>query len=237
METIIHLSNVEVRCLIGVLHHERETTQTVQVDLKVAIDGRVAAESDRIADTWDYDHLRQQVEFILQGGQFYLLEAAANALLRWILAPPSRDETRAHAHHATVRLTKPAALTGGASATIEASGHANDQSYEIESKSWGQVDIISETQDVGLYRLSIDPNQELPEHHHQRMRECELVLNDGLFGSQDQEALRALTTGERFDWKPNQRHRYCNQSALRASLLCMDSPPFDPEDEILSEPS
>ena len=234
METVIHLSRVEVECLIGVHEHERTTPQTVCVDLRVVINGLPAAESDRIADTWDYDHLLQQIEFILQGGQYRLLEAAAHAILRWVLAPPSRDETRAPAQQATVRLSKPSALDGTATPTIEATGQAQKQRYEVELKTWGQVDIISETQDVGLYRLSIDPDEVLPEHYHLKMRECELVLNDGMVGSIEEGPFEPLHTGQRFNWKSKQRHAYRNESLKRASLLCIDSPPFDPEDEILT---
>jgi len=87
---------------------------------------------------------------------------------------------------------------------------------------------------MGLYRLTLLPGTSLPEHHHLRMREAELVLDTGLEGTQDGGPRRALAIGERVTWKAGQKHSYHNTGKTSASLLCMDSPPFDPADEILT---
>ena len=67
------------------------------------------------------------------------------------------------------------------------------------------------------------------------MREAELVLDPGLLGWKDGQAPRPLSVGKTLEWNKGQRHGYQNASAAPASLLCVDSPPFDPKDEILEE--
>ncbi len=69
------------------------------------------------------------------------------------------------------------------------------------------------------------------------MRECELVLHSGLAISHEGGAYRSLEPGERFAWQARELHAYRNTGSKPASLLCMDAPPFDPKDEILSEAS
>jgi dihydroneopterin aldolase len=237
MKTRITLSQLEFSCLIGVLDPERVTPQRLLVDLSLELDSKAAALADRLEKTWDYDRLTAQIAFILQTGHFYLLESAAHVLARWVLIPPIAHESRPGVDRVQVRLTKPAALPGAAKAVVQVEAEAADQHYASETKSWGTVDIVEETRRMGLYRLTLNAGAELPEHHHVRMREAELVLHKGLHGGQDQQALRPLHVGEVFAWKKHQPHVYRNAGRACASLLCMDSPPFDPEDEILSEAS
>jgi len=237
MKTRITLSQLEFSCLIGVLDPERINPQRILVDVSLELDGQSAALADRLEQTWDYDRLTEQIAFILQTGHFYLLESAAHVLARWALIPPIDDENRPQVDKVVIRLTKPAALPGSAQAQVEVEAIASEQSYATESKTWGRVHIVEETRRMGLYRLTLKAGGALPEHHHLRMREAELVLHEGLLGNQDHGALRPLEVGEVFAWKLNQPHSYRNTSTKAASLLCMDSPPFDPEDEILSEAS
>jgi 7,8-dihydroneopterin aldolase/epimerase/oxygenase len=234
MKTRITLSQLEFSCLIGVFDPERVTPQTLIVDLTLELDGQKAALADRLEQTWDYDSLTKQIEFILKASHFYLLEAAAHVLARWALLPPTSDETRPRIDRVCVRLTKPAALPGEAQAVVEVEAEAKNQHYGSENKSWGTVNIVEETRRIGIYRLTILPGQSLPEHYHQRMREAELVLHSGLEGTQDHGPRRALSVGETFNWRKGQHHSYHNTGQSSASLLCMDSPPFDPTDEILS---
>ena len=42
------------------------------------------------------------------------------------------------------------------------------------------MDIVHETGDAGVYRLSIRPGGEIPPHEHRKMDEAELVLTEGL---------------------------------------------------------
>jgi dihydroneopterin aldolase len=234
MKTRITLSQLEFSCLIGVFDPERVTPQKLIVDVTLELNGQSAAIADRLEQTWNYDALADQIGFILEASHFYLLESAAHVIARWVLLPPIASQHRPIIEWASVRLTKPAALPGSAQAVVQVDAAASDQHYGSESKGWGTVDIVEETRRMGLYRLTLLPGTSLPEHHHLRMREAELVLDTGLEGTQDGGPRRALAIGERVTWKAGQKHSYHNTGKTSASLLCMDSPPFDPADEILT---
>ena len=89
---------------------------------------------------------------------------------------------------------------------------------------------MGETTKVGVYRLNVAPGQVLPTHYHQTMREAELVLSPNLsLISPDEE--RVLAVGEQIAWPKGYVHGYKNTGEHMASLLCIDSPPFIPDDE------
>lgn len=234
MKTRITLSQLEFSCLIGVFDPERITPQKLRVDVSLELDGQGAAIADRLEQTWNYDALADQIGFILKASHFYLLESAAHVIARWILLPQVGDPNRPQIERVSVRLSKPAALPGAAQAIVVVEAEASAQHYDSECKSWGTVDIVEETRRMGLYRLTLRPGAILPEHHHQRMRETEMVLDAGLEGTQDGGPRQPLAIGQVVAWAHGQKHSYHNTSNRPASLLCMDSPPFDPADEILT---
>lgn len=104
--------------------------------------------------------------------------------------------------------------------------------YGLEIKSWGTVDVLAESPQLGLYRLNVAPGQGIAEHVHRHMREVERVLDAGLWGWQLDEAPRPLRVGEIFEWPADHAHGYVNPSARTATILCIDRPRFDPEDEV-----
>ena len=83
MKATIHVTDLRVDCLIGCLARERLHAQTLRVDLSLDIDHNAASLSDRLDDTWDYGTMARDLTFVLQQGRFYLLEAAAQVLLRY----------------------------------------------------------------------------------------------------------------------------------------------------------
>lgn len=232
MNARICIDEYTLSCIIGCLPPERVTPQAVRVDLELSLDVGRAAETDRLESTWNYAHICRDVGFVLEQGRFYLLESAARTLLRYLLLPPAPDEARPAVQRARVSLTKFGVLPGGARPRIEVAGAAADQAWGVEDKPWGSVDVVAETERMGLYRLNIAPGQVLPHHVHRRMREAELVLTEGLTGWRDSEPDRPLPVGEQVLWRLGQPHGYRNDSARSGSLLCLDAPPFDPDDEI-----
>ena len=99
----------------------------------------------------------------------------------------------------------------------------------VEKPKWGQVDVIfEEERQVGVYRLCILPQERIPRHIHARTHEVEMVVTDTLLC---QEKLAPLNSSRA--WPQHTVHTYKNPSQLSQLVLCIDTPPFDPDDEIL----
>ncbi|MEE2787470.1 MAG: dihydroneopterin aldolase [Myxococcota bacterium] len=232
----LHVDNLEVDCIIGVWEHERTAPQKVCVDLWVDVDGTAAATSDALTDTVDYTWLAQSVTFILKTGHFRLLEAASMALHRWLLLPPLPGQERPQILGSHLRIKKYSAFETDAVAIVSSSAAHGDFDYAVEEKTWGSVDIVAETKQVGFYRLNITPGHELPLHYHTYMREQEWVSDGQLVLLQSDEDDRPLHAREWIEFPLHHVHGYRAVGQVPASLLCMDSPPFNHDDEILVTP-
>lgn len=232
MRATIHVTDLRVDCLIGCLARERLHAQTLRVDLSLDLDHNAASLSDRLDDTWDYAAMARDLTFVLQQGRFYLLEAAAQVLLRYLLSPPGPSEGRPQPIAATLRLTKFGVLPGQATPSVELQASAEELEYKQEQNPWGTVDVIAETRLLGLYRLNVLPDMEIPNHEHHVMREAELILSGGLVGWKEGHEPKDLVQGSVFEWAKKQPHGYRNTGKRPGSILCLDSPPFDPSDEV-----
>ena len=232
MRATIHVTDLRVDCLIGCLARERLHAQTLRVDLSLDLDHNAASLSDRLDDTWDYGTMARDLTFVLQQGRFYLLEAAAQVLLRYLLAPPGPSEGRPRPIAATVKLTKFGVLPGQATPSVELQASAEELDYAQEHNPWGTVDVIAETRLLGLYRLNVLPQMEIPNHEHHVMREAELVLSCGMEGWKEGRPPSVLPMGSILEWQRKQPHGYRNTGTETGSILCLDSPPFDPTDEV-----
>ena len=226
MDTI-EIKGLRVDCVVGVYPEERDRLQPLEVDLALAVDTRRAARSERLSHTVDYAAVANQLAFLLRSCRFFMLETAARALCRSLLLPPAEDEQRPPIEEVRLRLTKPTALSGHGIPSLEIKRLASEADFSRESNRWGTVDVIDETQHVGIYRLNIAPKSGIPLHVHRQMRESELVLGDGLRCQGE-----AVTAGTIFDWPHDAPHRYDNPTERWQSILCVDSPPFIPDDEI-----
>ena len=151
-----------VDCIIGCLETERTAPQTVRVDLWVELDIQSAADRDHLTATWDYCAISQQLMFILQRGQFYLLESAGRMLLRHLLLPPAADESRPAALAASVSLTKFGALPGQATPCLTLTSQADALTWLTERHAWGQRQVIDTSRRLRLSRLSPATGVELP---------------------------------------------------------------------------
>ncbi|MGC6418812.1 MAG: dihydroneopterin aldolase [Bradymonadia bacterium] len=230
-KTVIGIDNLQVDCLIGVWSHERKIEQRIRVDIEVECDVTAAATTDELAHTLNYASVARDVAFLLKKCQFYLLESAALAIQRWLLTPTLSDK-QPSVQAVFVKLTKFSALPGEALASVRGRMTRDDFTLDHETKEWGTVDIVFETPRMGIYRLNIDAGRTLPAHHHEVMREAELVLADGLIVFGPNQPERELTVGEHLAWPKRHVHGYRNSGTQTASLLCVDSPPFIPQDEI-----
>lgn len=227
---VISIRGLRVDCVVGVYPHERDRVQPLDVDVEIGLDTRRAGEHERLAHTIDYAATANQIAFLLRSCEFHMLEAAARALTRWLLAPPAPGEARPRARSAMVRLTKPEALAGHGIPSVEITRDATDVRLGHETKDWGTVDIIDETRAIGIYRLNVAPGGGIPLHVHREMQESELVLGDGLLCQNE-----PIAPGRWFRWPKDTPHRYDNPTDRWQSILCVDNPPFLVHDEIVVE--
>jgi len=99
----IFISDLKVKCVIGVWQWERQITQTVLLDLELASDVRVAAGSDKLQDTVNYKAVCARILDYAEGSSFQLIETLAENIATLILDEFAVDWCR-------VRLSKPGAL-------------------------------------------------------------------------------------------------------------------------------
>ena len=170
----------------------------------------------------DLARIDRELAFLIEHGRHPDLAAAAQVLARWLQLPPTHSGATLGA--LTLRLQP----QGGPPFERRFSPGPYDQEPD---KPWGWVDIVHETAKVGFYRLVLTNRGVLPTHVHHVMDEIELVLDDGLAGWQDGGPATPLPAGHRLGWRHAQPHGYRHLGGPPASLLCIDTPPFDPADE------
>ena len=224
---VLRIEGLKVDCVVGVYPHERNASQPLDVDVEMRLDTEPAALKERVSLTVDYAATASQLVFLLRSCRFRLLETAAHALARYVLAPPAPDEKRARVDSVKVCLKKPGALRGFAVPSIEIERRAAAFDFDVEEKNFGTVDIIHETRDAGIYRLNVAPGKSIPLHLHKQMRESEMVLGDGIRCQGE-----LCAPGTIHHWPRGAAHVYENPTDQHQSILCVDLPKFIEEDEI-----
>jgi len=222
----IDIQGLVVECVVGVYPAERDTPQPLIVDVHLVLDLSTPATRDELAYTVDYSALAQEMSFILRYGRFHLLEAAANALCRYLLLK-RMSKLAPSVLEVTVELTKPNALDREALPRVCMQRKATDVQFVREYKPFGTVDVVIETSHTGLYRLNVAPQQGIPLHIHRVMDESEFILTDGLLCQN-----KPVAAGTIFHWPKEHPHRYDNPSGRTQSILCIDRPAFIAEDEV-----
>jgi dihydroneopterin aldolase len=224
----IAIRGLRLDAVVGVYPNERDTPQPLALDLEIALDTEQAAVRERLSRTVDYHALCQQIVFLLQSCKFRLIETAAHTLARYLLAPPAAGERRAQIESLRLRLSKPEALDGVAVPSVEIERPMGWVTLIAEEKPFGTVDVVHETQDAGIYRLNVAPGREIPLHVHRRMQESEMVLGDGLLCQG-----APCPPGTVHRWPLDTPHTYANPTDQWQTILCVDSPPFMEDDEIV----
>lgn len=224
---VIALEGLVVDCVVGVYPHERDTPQPLRVDVYMELDTRAAGAHQRLRESVDYAAVAGQLTFLLTACRFRMIETASHALARYLLLPPAESERRAQIDSVRLRLTKSYALAGRAVPSVEIQRDAGEFDLTVEKSKFGQVDIVFERKDLGIYRLNVEPKGSIPLHVHRQMHESELVLSDGLLCQG-----KPVAAGSVFHWPHGAAHRYDNPTDRVQTVLCVDSPRFIADDEV-----
>jgi dihydroneopterin aldolase len=76
----IFLRELRVETIIGFWEWERRIKQIVSIDLEIGTDARVAAASDAIAGTLNYEQLAKRLIEFVGASQYQMVEALATAI-------------------------------------------------------------------------------------------------------------------------------------------------------------
>jgi dihydroneopterin aldolase len=82
---IIFLNDLKIETIIGIYDWERETKQTISLDLEMATDIRKAATTDDIENTLDYKAVSKRLINFVEESEFLLVERLAEECAQLIL--------------------------------------------------------------------------------------------------------------------------------------------------------
>jgi dihydroneopterin aldolase/2-amino-4-hydroxy-6-hydroxymethyldihydropteridine diphosphokinase len=121
---VIEIRGLRVMAVVGVLPHEREAAQPLQIDLAVHSDLRSAGRSDELDDTVNYGALCESVSATVRESKDLLLERVAQRIADTVLSFPRVDSVE-------VTLSK---LRPPIPELVEASAVRITRSLQIESE-------------------------------------------------------------------------------------------------------
>ena len=108
---LVFIEDLRIQTVIGVFDWEREITQTISLDLKMAFDISQAARSDNIADTLDYKAVSKRLIHFVEGSEFQLVEALADHCAAIVL----KEFPVSWVH---LKLSKPGAVRGSSAVGV-----------------------------------------------------------------------------------------------------------------------
>ena len=82
---IIFLGGLEIETIIGIYDWERETKQTVALDIETAFDIQKAAETDDIQYTLDYKTVSKRIISYVEESNFFLVEKLISEIANIII--------------------------------------------------------------------------------------------------------------------------------------------------------
>jgi dihydroneopterin aldolase len=105
MSDTIFLDGLEVRTIIGIQDWERETKQTVRIDLELPVDARSASARDHIDATVNYKSIAKRIIADTESTRFQLVETLAERIAGILLEEYGLEWAR-------VSVSKPGAIRG-----------------------------------------------------------------------------------------------------------------------------
>lgn len=82
---IIFLNDLKIETIIGIYDWERDTRQTISLDLEMAADIRKAAQTDDIDNTLNYKAVAKRLIAFVEASEFLLVERLAEECAQIIL--------------------------------------------------------------------------------------------------------------------------------------------------------
>jgi len=76
----IHIRDILLRTIIGINDNERVSKQDVVINLTLHADLAEACRTDEFTHTLDYKAVKQRVAALVEGSQFFLIEALAESI-------------------------------------------------------------------------------------------------------------------------------------------------------------
>ncbi len=157
----IKISDFNVECIIGVLPREREVKQKVIIDIDMFLDLSLAAEAGKIERTVDYALVAREVQFIMEVGNFELLETAAMAIVSWLASPvPTAHLFSVEA--AEVRIRKPKALDGNGVPQVCIKRFSKDLKVETRRTNNVTQDILFQSDRIAIIRVYHFGSSDIP---------------------------------------------------------------------------
>jgi len=102
---IVYIRDLRIETIIGIYDWERETRQTVSLDLEMGTDIKKAASSDHIDDTLDYKSVAKRLIQYVGESEFQLVETLSERVAEIVL-------NEFNVPWMKLRLSKPGAVTG-----------------------------------------------------------------------------------------------------------------------------
>jgi dihydroneopterin aldolase len=215
----LHLNRFQLHCLLGMSRRERIHPQTVLVELSMAFDSQRAADSGKIQDTVDYVRTIGDFRFLLEQGEFVLIETAAEALVRYLLRPATPDAAKATIDSVKLKISKPEALPEAVPSLelIRRSGFAEIRTTKTR---FGNVETIISVPDCAVHVVTLGPRQKVGVKT--KVRESELFLGAGMTVQS-----QSVKPGTAFNWTQEIR-RYENITDIPQTLLHVSHPAIVP---------
>lgn len=112
MDDIVFIKELKIEMILGIMPHERETPQSVVIDVELFSDIRQSAETDSMQMAVDYAKVAGEIRSWCAAHQPYTVEALATQLAELCLARPMVSEV-------TLSVSKPNAISGTTSVGVK----------------------------------------------------------------------------------------------------------------------
>ena len=110
----VRINDLKISTVIGVHGYERETKQTISIDIEIEYDADKAIRTDDLSDTLDYEKICDSIATKMQSCRFCLIESVAGYVLDIIMKDQQIQKS-------IVKVTKTNAVTDAKSVEVEVS--------------------------------------------------------------------------------------------------------------------